>query len=174
VRSATKTFVGLAGIGVLVATAKLGMPAAVAANTVSNVAAETPAATSTPTPTPTPTKAATTGTKTRTPAKTTSSGSTKTTTPTTTPTPTVSGATQTGSAIRYRYGVVQVKVTKKSGNITSITYLQKSATAGRGSVFPNLVAAAKAANGSNISNISGATYTTEAFKQALDSALAKF
>ena len=173
-RSATKTFVGLAGIGVLVATAKLGMPAAVAAATISNVAADTPAATATPTPTPT--KATSTGTKTRTPAKTTSSGSTKTTTTptTTTPTPTVSSTTQSGSAIRYRYGVVQVKVTKKSGNITSIDYLQKSATAGRGAVFPDLVAAAKAANGSNFGNFGGATYTTEAFKQALDSALAKF
>lgn len=166
-RSATKTFVGLAGIGVLVATAKLGMPVAVVAKTVSNVATETPAAMAAPTPAPT--KAATTRAKTKAPSKTTSTGTTKPAT-----TPTVAGTTQSGSAIRYKYGVVQVKVTKTSGNISSITYLQKSATDGRGAVFPDLVTAAKSANGSNISNISGATFTVDAFKKALDSALAKF
>lgn len=157
-RSATKTFVGLAGIGVIVAAAKLGMPVAVVANTVSNAATETPAATATPTPPPTKTPTTSTGT----------------TTTTKKPTTTVAGVTKSGSAVRYKYGVVQVKVTKKSGKISSISYLQKSATDGRGAVFPDLVTAAKAANGSNIRNISGATFTVDAFKQALDSALAKF
>ena len=163
-RSATKTFVGLAGIGVLVATAKLGMPLPVTANPVSNEPSTTATPTATPTTEATKTPTATPTKKPSTPAK----------TPAKTPTTTVSGNTQTGSAIQYRYGVVQVKVTKSSGNITSITYLQKSATDGRSAVFPDLVVAAKAANGSNISNISGATYTTDAFKEALDSALAKF
>lgn len=163
-RSATKTFVGLAGIGVLVATAKLGMPIPVAATPVNSATTETATATPTATPTKTP---ATTTTATKKPTTTTSTTTKK-------PTTTVAGTTQSGSAIRYKYGVVQVKVTKKAGNITAITYLQKSATDGRSAVFPDLVVAAKAANGSNISNISGATFTVDAFKSALDSALAKF
>jgi len=171
VRSATKTFVGLAGIGVLVATAKLGMPLPVKANPVSNEATATATPTATPTPEATKTPTTTPAKKPSTPAKTPAKKPT-TTTPTT-PTTTTAN-TQSGSAIRYKYGVVQVKVTKSSGNITAITYLQKSATDGRSAVFPDLVVAAKAANGSNISNISGATFTVDAFKKALDSALAKF
>lgn len=167
-RSATKTFVGLAGIGVVIATAKLGMPLPVAATPVNTATTETATPTPTPTtePTTTPTKKPSTPAKT--PAK------KPTTTKPTTPTTPASGATQSGSAIRYKYGVVQVKVTKNGSDITAITYLQKSATDGRSAVFPDLVVAAKAANGSNISNISGATFTVDAFKKALDSALAKF
>lgn len=175
-RSATKTFVGLAGIGVLVATAKLGMPLPVAANTVA--APETQTATPEPTATPTATtttKPTSGGTSTKTATK--PSGATTTTPatpePTTTPAPSTASS-QSGSTISYKYGVVQVKVTKDAGNITAITYLKKSATDGRSAVFPDLVVAAKAANGSNIRNISGATFTVDAFKKALDSALAKF
>jgi uncharacterized protein with FMN-binding domain len=161
VRSATKTFVGLAGIGVVLASAKLGMPVAVAAAPVAN-------ATAAPTPTATPTPAETPNTTpTKKPATTPSAPSTK-------PTTSVASTTKSGSAISYKYGVVQVKVTKKSGKISSISYLKKSATDGRSAVFPDLVVAAKAANGSGISNISGATFTVDAFKKALDSALAKF
>ncbi len=172
-RSATKTFVGLAGIGVLVATAKLGMPLPVAANTVTAAGTETaaPEATATATPTPKPTSG---GTKPATKPATKPSSGTTTPKPTPTPAPATSAVTKSGAAISYKYGVVQVKVTKDGGNITAITYLKKSATDGRSAVFPDLVAAAKAANGSNISNISRATFTTNAFKKALDSALAKF
>lgn len=175
-RSATKTFVGLAGIGVLVATAKLGMPLPVAANTVAASGTQTaaPEATATPGATAKPTpKPASGGTSTK-PAKKPGSTSTKPATPAPAPAPTTTSVSQSGSAISYKYGVVQVKVTKEGGNITAITYLKKSATDGRSAVFPDLVVAAKAANGSNIRNISRATFTTDAFKKALDSALAKF
>jgi uncharacterized protein with FMN-binding domain len=37
-----------------------------------------------------------------------------------------------------------------------------------------LAEAAVNANGSNFGNVSGATFTTQAFKQALESALGKF
>lgn len=67
-----------------------------------------------------------------------------------------------------------MKVTKSGNKITDITYLQKGATGGRQAVFPDLVSMALAANGSNIGNIGGATFTTNAFKQSLDSALAQF
>ena len=183
-RSATKTFVGLAGIGVLVATAKLGLPTASA--TASTIATTTGTTSSTSettaTPTTTPTTSTTTATKTATKtttkkstkASTSTSSSTSTATPTPTPTPTASSTSQTSSAVRYRFGTVQVKVTKKGGNITAVDYLNSSATNGRQGAFPSLVSAAISANGSNFGNLGGATYTTDAFKQALDSALAKF
>ena len=82
--------------------------------------------------------------------------------------------TKAGSAIRYRYGTVQVQVTKTSGKITDITLLQAGATGGRGAAFSYLVDYAMQAQGSNFGNISGATYTTDAFVQSLDSALAQF
>ena len=67
-----------------------------------------------------------------------------------------------------------MKVTKSGSKITAIDYIQAGATGGRQQVFPELVSMALAANSSNISNIGGATYTTDAFIRALDSALAKF
>lgn len=79
----------------------------------------------------------------------------------------------TGEAIPYEYGTIQLKVTKSAGKISAIDLIQADATGGREQAFSMLVEAAISANGSNISNISGATYTTDAFKQALDSAVAK-
>ena len=81
---------------------------------------------------------------------------------------------KTGDAIESGFGPVQVKVTKVSGKITEITYVQSVATHGRAAAFPYLVNYAIQANGSNFGNLSGATFTTNAFKQALESALAKF
>jgi len=81
---------------------------------------------------------------------------------------------KTGDAVESGFGPVQVKVTKVSGKITEITYLQSVATHGRAAAFPYLVQYAIQANGSNFGNLSGATYTTNAFKRSLESALAKF
>jgi len=79
----------------------------------------------------------------------------------------------TGDPIDYQYGTVQLKVTKTSGKITGIDLVQAGATAGREQAFSTLVDASISANGSNIGNIGGATYTTDAFKAALDSAISK-
>ena len=81
---------------------------------------------------------------------------------------------KTGDTVESGFGPVQVKVTKVSGKITDITYLQSVATHGRAAAFPYLVQYAIQANGSNFANLSGATYTTNAFKQSLETALAKF
>jgi uncharacterized protein with FMN-binding domain len=69
---------------------------------------------------------------------------------------------------------VQVQVTMSNGKITDVTMLQANATHGRAAAFPYLVQYAIQANGSSFSNLSGATYTTNAFKRSLESALAKF
>lgn len=82
--------------------------------------------------------------------------------------------TKDGDAIQYRYGTVQVSVTKVDGQITAIDLLQAGATGGRSAAFSYLVDYAIQAQGSNFGNLSGATYTTDAFIQSLDSALAQF
>ena len=79
----------------------------------------------------------------------------------------------TGDAIDYEFGTIQIKATKAAGKLSAVELIQEGANGGREQAFPTLVAAALAANGSNIANVSGATYTTDAFKQALDSALSK-
>ena len=82
---------------------------------------------------------------------------------------------KTGSAIGYKYGTIQLEVVKSGSKITSINLIQAS-TKGRewASVPSMLVTAAISAQGSGFGNISGATFSTQAFKSALESALAKF
>ena len=89
-------------------------------------------------------------------------------------TPAATGTTKTGSAINYRYGTVQVSVTKANGKITAVNLLQAGATGGRQAAFSYLVDYAIQANGSSFGNLGGATFTVDAFKQSLESALAKF
>ena len=96
------------------------------------------------------------------------------TTPAPAPAPVTASATKTGSAISYRYGTVQVSVTKANGKISAVNLLQQGATGGRQGAFPYLVQYAIQANGSGFGSLGGATYTTDAFKQSLESALAKF
>ena len=81
--------------------------------------------------------------------------------------------TATGDVVDYQFGTVQLSVTTKNSKITAIDLVQSSATAGREQAFSYLVTDAISANGTNFSNLSGATYTTEAFKQALQSAISK-
>lgn len=186
-RSATKTFVGLAGLGIIVAAARAGIPvpdAATAATTVDNSSTATatptatPSATATATPTPTATKkpgTTTTKPSTKTPKPTATATPTPTATATPTPTPTASAASsKTGGAINYRFGTIQVKVTKTGSKITDVTYIQSSYTRVPQGTMSYLVNASIQANGSNFSNVSRATFTTDAYKQALESALAKF
>ncbi|CAB4617793.1 MAG: FMN-binding protein [Actinobacteria bacterium] len=82
--------------------------------------------------------------------------------------------TKTGTSIRYRFGTIQVSVTKTDGKITAVNLLQAGATGGRSQAFDFLVQYTVDAQGSSFGNISGATYTTDAYKQSLDAALAQF
>jgi uncharacterized protein with FMN-binding domain len=66
-------------------------------------------------------------------------------------------------------------VVKSGSTIASVNVLTGTTRGGQyAAIIPELVAAAVSANGSNFGNYSGATFTTNAFKQALESALAKF
>ena len=79
----------------------------------------------------------------------------------------------TSDTISYQYGNIQLRVTENAGQISSIELVQADATAGREQAFSYLIKDAISANGSTFANLSGATFTTDAFKQALDNALSK-
>jgi uncharacterized protein with FMN-binding domain len=90
------------------------------------------------------------------------------------PSPNTTGTTKDGNAVPYEFGTVQVSVTKSGGKISGVNLLQEGATGGRQAAFTYLVDLALQANGTSFGNLSGATYTVDAFKQSLESALAKF
>ena len=79
----------------------------------------------------------------------------------------------TSDAIDYRYGTIQVKVTKTNGKITAVDLVQAQATAGREQAFSYLVTDTIKANGTSFGTRGGATFTTDAFKQAVESAISK-
>jgi uncharacterized protein with FMN-binding domain len=177
------------GVGVLAVSYKLGIPAsassaladgssAVTSLTSDPVTSSQPTTSAAPTPSASASASASATPKASTTPK--KSTPTKTTTPAApatggTTTTTTAGGTKSGDSIGYRYGYVQVSVTEDaSGKITAIDFLQAGATGGRQQAFSILKTAALNAQGSNFGNVGGATYTTDAFKQALDSALAKF
>ena len=199
-RKGTKSFVSILSLGLIAAGYQAGQAAEVStgfsaaaaplAGGASSQAAATPTATQTPTPTATASaSAAAAAPKATTAAKATTStqaapaaASPAAPAPVSTPAasaaapaaPAATGTTKTGSAINYRYGTVQVSVTKANGKITAVNLLQAGATGGRQGAFSYLVQYAIQANGTSFGNLGGATYTTDAFKQSLESALAKF
>ncbi len=112
---------------------------------------------------------------------TTSSGTTGgTTSTTTTTTATVASAdgTYTGDDVNTRFGSVQVEITVSSGQITDVTALQLTDADGRSRQISNraapiLQSEVIAAQSSNVNNVSGATYTSDAYLQSLQSAIDK-
>jgi len=134
-----------------------------------------PTTTGTPTTTPTksPTKSPTTSPTVK-PTKTPTTKPTKTPTPTpTTPSGTIS---HTSSPVNYRFGTVQLTVTKQGSQITNIVMNQAGASGGRAAAFPYLIQLAEAAQSASFdtSMMGGATYSTAAFVQALGDALSQF
>ena len=181
-RNGTKTFVSIVSLGVIAAGYQAGLAAEVSngfsatAPVIDQTAAASPAATPAATPVDTATS---TPVATATPSKTTAPAPVSTpkatsAAPAPAPAPNTSGTTKDGSAVQYRYGTVQVSVTKSGGKVTAVNLLQEGATGGRQAAFTYLADLAVQANGSSFGNLSGATYTTDAFKQSLESALAKF
>ncbi len=81
--------------------------------------------------------------------------------------------TVTGDLIDYRYGAVQLEVTETGGKIDSIKEIQATASSAYEAVFPLLNEAAITAQSTDFANVSGATYSSEAFKEALANTLSK-
>jgi uncharacterized protein with FMN-binding domain len=101
------------------------------------------------------------------------------TTPSTaSPTTVASKRDATGQFIQYMYGDIQVKVTKQGTRITNIQVLKEDATDPRSAqinsiAIPMLQQQAMSAQSANINGVSGATFTSQAYYEALQSALDK-
>lgn len=103
---------------------------------------------------------------------TTTSGSTSSGTSTSTG---VSG-TYTGTAVNTRFGPVQVQITVTDGQLTSVDAIEYPNTDGKdiainSRAIPVLKQEAESAKSANIESVSGATYTSQAYIQSLQSAL---
>jgi uncharacterized protein with FMN-binding domain len=129
------------------------------------------AVTPTQTPKPTPTKSSAPS-KVATPTKSATPSPTKP--PASTPAPTQAGAAGVGDQIFYKYGSIQLRVAKSGGALSEVKILKATVRGSEWASVPDqLAAAAVAANGTGFANVSGATFTSNAFRSALESALAK-
>ncbi|MCH5673472.1 FMN-binding protein [Streptomyces gilvus] len=84
--------------------------------------------------------------------------------------------TVTGSTVQTRWGPVQVKITVKSGKLTDVTAVQYPTDNPRDQeinsyALPQLRSEALQAQSANIDTVSGATYTSDGYRQSLQSAL---
>ncbi|WP_375502121.1 FMN-binding protein [uncultured Jatrophihabitans sp.] len=99
-------------------------------------------------------------------------------TPTTAPTSSAAPTTRTylGSSITTRYGVIQVKITVRDKKITDVSFAQLTAFDGRSEQInshaaPQLLQETLSAQSAKIDTVSGASYTSDGYRQSLQSAL---
>ena len=81
-----------------------------------------------------------------------------------------------GSAVRTRYGSFQVQITVAAGKITDISMLQSGSQDGTsqqitGYALPMLIQAVLQQQTANVGYVSGASYTTQGFEGAVQSAM---
>ena len=69
------------------------------------------------------------------------------------------------------YGDVQVDVVFENGKITDVVFVNANATNGRSQAFPMLKQETLSAQSAKVSNIGGATYTSDAYMRSVQSAL---
>ncbi|MGA5040611.1 FMN-binding protein [Streptomyces capoamus] len=84
--------------------------------------------------------------------------------------------TATGDSVRTRWGPVRVRVTVRDGRLTDVTAVAYPTDNPRdqeinGYALPQLRREALAAQSARIDSVSGATYTSEGYRQSLQSAL---
>jgi len=107
----------------------------------------------------------------------TTSGGSSTSSPAATPTSAASQtATYTGTEVNTRFGSVQVQVTVTDGTISDVTALKLTDHDGKSVQISNRAAPVLreevlAAQSASVSNVSGATYTTQAYLTSVQSAL---
>jgi len=133
-----------------------------------------------PPPTGAPSTTAPPATTPSTAAPSTTAPSTRSSTPpvASTAPPSASAQQYTGTDVVYRYGDIQVRITLAGGRITDITIPAESATDPRSEsinsqAIPILTQEALAAQNLNFDVVSGATFTSDAFAQSLQSALSQ-
>ncbi len=81
-----------------------------------------------------------------------------------------------GSAVTTRYGVVRVKVNVKGHTITNVAFAELTAFDGHSQQInseagPLLLRETLSAQSANVDTISGASYTSDGYRQSLQSAL---
>ena len=86
--------------------------------------------------------------------------------------------TYLGSSVTTRYGVVQVKVTVRGSKITDVAFAQLTAFDGRSQQInsdaaPQLLKHTLRAQSAQVDTVSGASYTSDGYRQSLQSALDK-
>jgi uncharacterized protein with FMN-binding domain len=84
--------------------------------------------------------------------------------------------TVTGETAQTRWGPVQVKITVKNGRITDVTAVQSPSDNPRDQeinsyALPELRREVLSAQSASIDTVSGATYTSDGYRQSLQSAL---
>ncbi|WP_055492802.1 FMN-binding protein [Streptomyces sp. TP-A0356] len=84
--------------------------------------------------------------------------------------------TVTGESVQTRYGPVQVRITLRNGkltDVTAVTYPQDNPRDQEINSYavPQLTREAMAAQSASIDTVSGATYTSDGYRQSLQSAL---
>ncbi|GAA2516563.1 FMN-binding protein [Streptomyces longisporus] len=84
--------------------------------------------------------------------------------------------TVTGDTVQTRWGPVQVRITLKSGRLTEVTAVTYPTDNPRDQeinsfALPRLRSEALQAQSANIDTVSGATYTSDGYRQSLQSAL---
>ncbi|WEO78894.1 FMN-binding protein [Cryobacterium sp. SO2] len=163
----------LSSAAVLVVGWQLGAPAAIttsvpsASSSGGTVAGGTTPSTTTPSTTAPSTSGSATG------------SGTSATTPTPTQAPTTStsaSGTFVGTSTSTRYGSVQVQITVQSGTITDVTALKLTDADGKSVQISNRAAPVLRqevlnAQSAQVSTVSGATYTSDAYLTSLQSAL---
>ncbi|MDA8549918.1 FMN-binding protein [Aquiluna sp.] len=93
--------------------------------------------------------------------------------PTAEPAPQPVSKTVVSDVISYKYGKIQISLTATSQDITGIELLLGDASYGRDVAYAALIDATVQLDGTGYGNVSGATFTTEAFKKAVSNALSK-
>ena len=93
-------------------------------------------------------------------------------------TPTSKDGTFTGASVQTPFGSVQVQITVSGGTITDVTALRLTDSGGRSvqisnDASPVLQSEVLASQSAKVSNVSGATYTSQAYLQSVQSALDK-
>lgn len=87
--------------------------------------------------------------------------------------PVVEVITVTSDVISYKYGEVQISVTAQGADIIDAKVLVGDMSYGRDAAYAALIQATVISDGSNYGNVSGATFTSEAFRKAVENALNK-
>ncbi|GLY33824.1 FMN-binding protein [Kineosporia sp. NBRC 101731] len=85
-------------------------------------------------------------------------------------------STYTGDAVTTRYGIIQVQVTVTNKKITDVSFAQLTAFDGHSQQInswagPELIQEAVQQQSAQVDTISGATYTSDGYRQSLQSAL---